>query len=355
MSPAAQHKLVSPFSSLDPSALPPPLMTAQGVPFHPIWQLIPALSPFYTSYEKHFDATASFIFLYRHTWVPLLATALYFAFCYYGPKAMRHRKAFDLKTILCLWNLSLSLISFAGAVRVGTHLLYLLSPWGGFSFRDTICESPEATYADNATGLWCVVFTVSKLLELVDTIFVVLRKKPLIFLHWYHHATVLLCSWFGHVTFTPALYFMAINYSIHGVMYMYFFLMAIKKVPQWFNPMWLTVAQISQMFVGIWVIVMSCYYKYFEGAQGEGMGKGCAIDGRMIVAICLMYSTYLVLFVKFFVQRYAGQQKRKGAREVAVVGKEDKATMTDRKRHMELNILASDREEVKDEFRVKKE
>lgn len=345
MPPAAPHKLFSPLSSLDPSALPPPLTTARGVPFHPIWQLVPALSPFYTSYEKHFDAAASFLFLYNHIWIPILATVLYLAFCYYGPKVMRHRKAFHLKTALCLWNLSLSLISIAGAVRVGTHLLYLLSPWGGFSFRDTICEPPEATYADNATGLWCVVFTVSKLLELVDTIFVVLRKKPLIFLHWYHHATVLLCSWFGHVTFTPALYFMAINYSIHGVMYMYFFFMAVTKVPPWFNPMWLTAAQISQMFVGIFVIVMSCYYKYFEG-------NGCAIDGRMIVAICLMYSTYLVLFVKFFLQRYAGQKKRKEAREAAMAGKEDKATMTDKKGHMELNG-APGREEVKDEFMKK--
>ena len=33
--------------------------------------------------------------------------------------------------------------SIVGAVRVGSHLLYLLSPWGGFSFRDTICEPPE--------------------------------------------------------------------------------------------------------------------------------------------------------------------------------------------------------------------
>jgi elongation of very long chain fatty acids protein 6 len=46
------------------------------------------------------------------------------------------------------------------------------------------CRPPEESYADNATGLWCVVFTLSKLAELLDTAFVVLRKKELIFLHW---------------------------------------------------------------------------------------------------------------------------------------------------------------------------
>lgn len=49
---------------------------------------------------------------------------------------------------------------------------------GGFG------RSPQETYADNATGVWCVVFAISKIFELADTVFVVLRKKPLIFLHW---------------------------------------------------------------------------------------------------------------------------------------------------------------------------
>jgi elongation of very long chain fatty acids protein 6 len=44
-----------------------------------------------------------------------------------------------------------------------------------------------------------------------------------------------------------ALYFMSINFSIHAVMYTYFFLMAVGRKPRWFNPMWITTAQISQV------------------------------------------------------------------------------------------------------------
>ncbi len=131
-----------------------------------------------------------------------------------------------------------------------------------------------------------------------------LRKRPLIFLHWYHHATVLLCSWFGHITFTPALYFVGINFTIHAVMYSYFFLMSLHAVPKWFNPKWLTAAQISQMFVGLYVIAASTYYKSYSA-------RGCAIAPGMLLAIWLMYATYLYLFVDFFVKRYFGSKKQK--------------------------------------------
>lgn len=34
------------------------------------------------------------------------------------------------------------------------------------------------------TGLWAFLFVLSKIVELGDTAFLVLRKRPIIFLHW---------------------------------------------------------------------------------------------------------------------------------------------------------------------------
>lgn len=68
--------------------------------------------------------------------------------------------------------------------------------------------------------------------------------------------------------------------------------------------MYITVAQISQMIIGVFVVAMSTYYKYWTP-------KGCAIDDSMLLAITLMYATYLVLFVHFFAKRFIFSPKKK--------------------------------------------
>jgi elongation of very long chain fatty acids protein 6 len=133
--------------------------------------------------------------------------------------------------------------------------------------------------------------------ELIDTFFIVIHKKPLIFLHWYHHITVLLYCWHSYATKSPpGIFFVVMNYSVHASMYFYYFLMANKMRPKWLNPMMITTFQISQMVVGVVVTLLGFYYYNTD--------ESCMIEKENNTAAFVMYGSYLFLFMQFFVGRY---------------------------------------------------
>jgi elongation of very long chain fatty acids protein 6 len=148
--------------------------------------------------------------------------------------------------------------------------------------------------------------------ELIDTFFIVIHKKPLIFLHWYHHVTVLLYCWHAYVTKAPTgLFFIVMNYGVHSIMYGYYFLMAMKLKPSWMNAMVITVAQISQMIVGVIVTALGFYY----AAQAKANNQKCLTEPRNNFAALIMYGSYLFLFMEFFLARYFGIKRTTGLKE----------------------------------------
>jgi elongation of very long chain fatty acids protein 6 len=149
--------------------------------------------------------------------------------------------------------------------------------------------------------------------ELMDTFFIVIHKKPLIFLHWYHHISVLLFCWQSYVSHSPVgIIFCVMNYAVHSFMYFYYFLMAIHKKPKFINALYITLAQISQMVVGVVVTLISCYLIWFdkEVASLRGTDEECKLKPGNIVGALVMYGSYLFLFLQFFIRRYFNQGHR---------------------------------------------
>ena len=91
-------------------------------------------------------------------------------------------------------------------------------------------------------------------------------------------------------------------------MYFYYFLMAVKCKPKWFNSIWITVSQISQMVVGVTVTVLGFLL-------APGYEKECALKPENNAAALVMYGSYLLLFVQFFIQRYQVKGTKKKAKE----------------------------------------
>ena len=58
-----------------------------------------------------------------------------------------------------------------------------------------------------------------------------LRKQKLIFLHWYHHITVLIYCWYSFSQYTaPARWFVVMNFVVHSIMYTYYAFRALRCV-----------------------------------------------------------------------------------------------------------------------------
>jgi hypothetical protein len=87
---------------------------------------------------------------------------------------------FDLKGPLRAWNLLLSVFSLVGFLRTLPHLAYyVLSDKDGLAhgFYASLCRPAETSFGQGANGLWTMLFIFSKVPELVDTAFVVLRGQ----------------------------------------------------------------------------------------------------------------------------------------------------------------------------------
>ena len=269
----------------------------------------PTLGKLYLPFEKFYDPAQVLVWMQERPMVPLWACFLYVVLILIGRAYMSTRPAWSWRRTLAVWNFSLSLFSWIGAFRTAPQLYYNLT---SFTLRSNLCDDPAALYGSGSTGLWVQLFILSKFPELIDTFFIVIHKKPLIFLHWYHHITVLLYCWHSYVTTSPSgLFFVVMNYSVHAVMYGYYFLMAMKLRPKWFNPMVVTFMQLSQMFIGVGVTIVAFYY-YSHPIEGQA----CHIRKENNVAAFLMYGSYFYLFAQFFVARYyrvtvKGEAKKK--------------------------------------------
>jgi len=257
-------------------------------------------------FDEDFDYPPLVTWTQDHMEVPIFFIMIYLAFLFTAPDYVPEG-GFHLKKLWSLWNLFLSVFSLCGAISFVPFLIDELLTKG---FRHTVCSSSE-WYMGGDKAFWMSAFIYSKYFELLDTVFLVLRGKKVIFLHWYHHITVLLYCCHAYAThISNGVWFAGMNYSVHSIMYAYYFFTSIGyyKLVSPIAP-FITFIQIAQMVGGI-IVLSYAGYIHINAPMLEGMTtreslwESCATDPANWKMGLMMYFSYFCLFVQLFKKKY---------------------------------------------------
>ncbi|KAF2766674.1 GNS1/SUR4 membrane protein [Teratosphaeria nubilosa] len=234
-----------------------------------------------------------------------VALVSYYIIIFGGRELMKDRPAFKLNGLFKIHNFYLT------AISGGLLALYLeqLIPtlWRNGIFY-AICD-----YNGGWTPQLVILYYLNyltKYLELIDTVFLFLKKKPLTFLHTYHHgATALLCytQLLGHtaVSWVP----IVLNLTVHVVMYWYYFQSA-RGIKIWWKK-YITMLQIIQFVIDLGFIYFASYTyfsaRYFDWLPTAGI---CAGEEFAAFAGMGIITSYLFLFIGFYISTYKKPVKK---------------------------------------------
>jgi hypothetical protein len=188
-------------------------------------------------------------------------------------------------------NISLSIVS----LLMGLTLIYLTAMDGRYaSWYDMSCRM---TPMEGLYGFAQFVFMVTKVWEWADTYFLILSKKPVIWLHWFHHMTTFTLAAVTHNF--PSGGYTWINCMIHFVMYLHY-----ASPVRWARP-FMTTGQLVQF-----VIVMTIHsIGFFNPTTCFDMKDVMREWLYNIVDVFVIF----IMFGSFFVEEYIVKGNKKTA------------------------------------------
>jgi fatty acid elongase 3 len=327
--------------------------------------LLPNLPP--TPAQFNFEQHASWV---ADTTIVAYVMAVYFLFVFasfqFRPLFQQISKTIPqtLQMIFIVHNVILSAVSLLLLALIVENLVPRLIQNGlmwGMCHRD-------AYETDHRLEFYYYINYLLKYYELIDTCMLVLKGKRLEFLHWYHHSmTLFLCftQLMGRtsISWVP----IVLNLCVHVIMYYYYARTAISSKPVWWKKH-LTTLQITQFVIDLAAInfvmyigTVMLYRPFWEsllsielwhpswGSLGRGLssdldyGAEVKCHGTYPAGVCgwLILSSYLLLFIQFFLKTYNSNSKKKKNNAMTKDGKKQKAA--------ENNLQNSELQNLKEE------
>ncbi|WFC94732.1 very-long-chain 3-oxoacyl-CoA synthase [Malassezia brasiliensis] len=236
------------------------------------------------------------------TWPVVLGmSVLYLTVVLGGQELMRNRNPVPNKYLKIPFLVHNVLLSFGSGLLLALMLEDVLPFMWAHGPHDSICQLEVTT---ERMQLFYIINYYFKYWELLDTVFLVLKKKKLLFLHVYHHmATAALC-YTQIVGKTPMAWsIISLNLAVHIVMYAYYALTSIGIRCPWKK--FITIFQITQFVLdlyicywGTWNHYVYLYFPwlpYYRYCYGETFAAWTGIS---------ILSSYLLLFIGFFKTTY---------------------------------------------------
>ncbi len=271
----------------------------------------------YTPYELEFIPDTLVEFAKNNYNAMYIIVCLYISIVIIGQRIMKTREraiCSSNSNFFFAWNIFLALFSIYGTSRVVPYVF--LNAVHSMRNNVDIYNIFVSVSCDNAyavkngpASLWVCLFVFSKALELGDTIFLILRKRKISMLHFWHHSTVLPWAWneLAHES-APSATFAAMNLAVHSLMYAYFAIVYTeygrKRFPSHGKiPKLITFVQCLQMFCGIVLLSFAYYHKNFNNFSATSFNN-CNVTNTSIGISLFIYVTYLILFLHFANDKY---------------------------------------------------
>lgn len=225
----------------------------------------------------------------HHSSLFTLFGLLYIPLVFGGIKLMQPFTSFNPGYWFTFWNFLMATFSAWGAIATGIPLFHAIA--NGITSHELVCDFWIYSYP-TMSQLAVFFFVVSKVFEFIDTIFLVIKKKPVIFLHWYHHVITYLFTWYSNIISAnhnaAGFHFCFMNYFVHAFMYFYYMLVSMRIYPKW--DLFITVIQLTQMVLGVVIITIATTCDTTDWSQ--------------ILFGYVLYASFFYLFVQIFNRRY---------------------------------------------------
>ncbi|EPE30342.1 hypothetical protein GLAREA_03309 [Glarea lozoyensis ATCC 20868] len=202
--------------------------------------------------------------------------AIYLIVVFGGREIMRNREPYKLNTLFKIHNFMLTAVSGALLVLFAEQLLPTLWRHGLY---DNICGA--SGWTQPLVVLYYLNY-LTKYIELIDTVFLMVKKKQL----------------------------------IHVVMYWYYFQSARGIRVSW--KQWITRLQIAQFVIDLGFVYFASW-DYFTSTYAPFLPHvgTCAGEPWAAIAGDTILSSYLVLFISFYIATYKESSKRRSAARIA--------------------------------------